>query len=88
MNMLNCASVLALIASGVASVTPAIASPLTLSPTSITVSHEMSKTMSLDGEDLATPSCSQQQQQQHQKFNTDNDGAGMVYAAPESGFTL
>jgi hypothetical protein len=87
MKIVNCASLIALVAGGLAVAAPASASPL--SPASLTASHDMLHAVSLPGDDgLRGPSSNQQQQQQQQQRRNLVAEAGVIYGAPLSGFNV
>jgi hypothetical protein len=86
MKIMNCASLIALVAGGLVVSTPAAASPL--SPASLTASHDMLHAVSLPGDEaLRGPLSHQQQQQQQQRRNLVAE-AGVIYGAPLGGFNV
>jgi hypothetical protein len=85
MKILNCASLIALVAGGLAVSAPASAAPL--SPASLTASHDMLQAVSLTGDESRIPSAQQQQQQQQQRRNIVAE-AGVIYGAPLGGFNV
>ena len=86
MKIMNCASLIALAAGGLAVSVPASAAPL--SPASLTASHDMLQAVSLMGDELRMPSAQQQQQQQQQQRRNLVAAAGVIYGAPLGGFNV
>lgn len=84
MKIMNCASLIALVAGGLAVSVPASAAPL--SPASLTASHDMLQAVSLMGDELRMPSAQQQQQQQQRRNLV--AAAGVIYGAPLGGFNV
>lgn len=86
MKIMNCASLIALVAGGLAVSAPASAAPL--SPASLTASHDMLHAVSFTGDEVRMPSSNQQQQQQQQQRRNLVAEAGVIYGAPLGGFNV
>ena len=89
MKLMNCASLIALVAGGLSLTAPASATPveLAISPASISVSHDVLKSTDLLGDESFLAQ-SQQQQQQQQQRHLGLESLGVVYGAPADGFSV
>jgi hypothetical protein len=91
MKIVNCASLIALVAGGLAVAGPASAAPseLSLNPASVSATHDMlSPVALLGGDGFRGPLSNQQQQQQQQQTRPHVTADGAVYSAPISGFSV